>query len=39
MVPVFKSEKYVIRWFTQSVWYQTAVNARHFTPGTEECCK
>ena len=20
------------RWFTRSVWYQTAVNGRHFTP-------
>ena len=24
------------RWFTRSVLYQTALNGRHFTPGTEE---
>ena len=30
---------YLTRWFTRSVWYQTAVNAHHFTPGTEESWK
>ena len=33
---IYSKERKTARWFTRSVWYQTAVKAHHFTPGTEE---